>query len=90
MRRSIYEKIVCTEEQYNSIYDRIDQMDVLAEEYVPSEEDFVEICENLNEYMLFLIWIDETGVSTEDNQEMRKRINRLIKDYLVIKECDTD
>ena len=65
-------------------------MDVLAEEYVPSEEDFVEICENLNEYMLFLIWIDETGVSTEDNQEMRKRINRLIKDYLVIKECDTD
>jgi hypothetical protein len=83
-------KIVCTEEQYNSIYDRIDQMDVLAEEYVPSEEDFVEICENLNEYMLFLIWIDETGVSTEDNQEMRKRINRLIKDYLVIKECDTD
>lgn len=83
-------KIVCTEEQYNSIYDRIDQMDVLAEEYVPSEEDFVEICENLNEYMLFLIWIDETGVSTEDNQGMRKRINRLIKDYLVIKECDTD
>lgn len=83
-------KIVCTEEQYNSIYDRIDQMDVLAEEYVPSEEDFVEICEYLNEYMLFLIWIDETGVSTEDNQEMRKRINRLIKDYLVIKECDTD
>ena len=83
-------KIVCTEEQYNSIYDRIDQMDVLAEEYVPSEEDFVEICENHNEYMLFLIWIDETGVSTEDNQEMRKRINRLIKDYLVIKECDTD
>lgn len=83
-------KIVCTEEQYNSIYDRIDQMDVLAEEYVPSEEDFVEICENLNEYMLFLIWIDETGVSTEDNQEMRKRINRLIKDYLVIKECDSD
>ena len=83
-------KIVCTEEQYNSIYDRIDQMDVLAEEYVPSEEDFVEICENLNEYMLFLIWIDETGVSTEDNQEMRKRMNRLIKDYLVIKECDTD
>ena len=83
-------KIVCTEEQYNSIYDRIDQMDVLAEEYVPSEEDFVEICENLNEYMLFLIWIDETGVSTEDNQEMRKPINRLIKDYLVIKECDTD
>ena len=83
-------KIVCTEEQYNSIYDRIDQMDVLAEEYVPSEEDFVEICENLNEYMLFLIWIDETGVSTEGNQEMRKRINRLIKDYLVIKECDTD
>lgn len=83
-------KIVCTEEQYNSIYDRIDQMDVLAEEYVPSEEDLVEICENLNEYMLFLIWIDETGVSTEDNQEMRKRINRLIKDYLVIKECDTD
>lgn len=83
-------KIVCTEEQYNSIYDRIDQMDVLAEEYVPSEEDFVEICENLNQYMLFLIWIDETGVSTEDNQEMRKRINRLIKDYLVIKECDTD
>lgn len=83
-------KIVCTEEQYNSIYDRIDQMDVLAEEYVPSEEDFVEICENLNEYMLFLIWIDETGVSTEDNQEMRKRINRLIKDCLVIKECDTD
>ena len=83
-------KIVCTEEQYNSIYDRIDQMDVSAEEYVPSEEDFVEICENLNEYMLFLIWIDETGVSTEDNQEMRKRINRLIKDYLVIKECDTD
>ena len=83
-------KIVCTEEQYNSIYDRIDQMDVLAEEYVPSEEDFVEICENLNEYMLFLIWIDESGVSTEDNQEMRKRINRLIKDYLVIKECDTD
>lgn len=83
-------KIVCTEEQYNSIYDRIDQMDVLAEEYVPSEEDFVEICENLNEYMLFLIWIDETGVSTEDNQKMRKRINRLIKDYLVIKECDTD
>lgn len=83
-------KILCTEEQYNSIYDRIDQMDVLAEEYVPSEEDFVEICENLNEYMLFLIWIDETGVSTEDNQEMRKRINRLIKDYLVIKECDTD
>lgn len=83
-------KIVCTEEQYNSIYDRIDQMDVLAEEYVPLEEDFVEICENLNEYMLFLIWIDETGVSTEDNQEMRKRINRLIKDYLVIKECDTD
>lgn len=84
------QKILCTDKQYNSIYDRIDQMDVYADDYVPSEEDFKEICENLNDYMLFLIWIDETGISTNENEGMRKRINRLIKEHLIIKEDDGD
>ena len=83
-------KIICTEEQYNSIYDRIDQMDVMADEYVPSEKDFIEICENLDIYMLFLIWIDETGYETEENEKMRKRINHLIRNNLIIKESDVD
>lgn len=80
------DKVICTEEQFNYLYSLIDLMEYTADEFVPSEEELREIGENLAEYMTFLIWIDETGIETKENSAMRKVINKLIREQLVIKE----
>lgn len=79
-------KIIITETQLSNLYALIDEMEDTADEFVPSEDELKEICDNLAEYMTFLIWIDETGIETPENKTMRKLINKLIREQLIIKE----
>lgn len=73
-----------TEEQLSNMYKIFDNMDLKANDYVPKKDELDEIMDNLVEYMKFLMWIEETGYETEENKDMRARINKIIKDELNI------
>ena len=56
-----------------------------AGEYVPSEEELDSIIPRLDgALILFLLWIDETGIITDENKEMHKKIRDLLNECLII------
>lgn len=66
-------KIVCTYEDYDKMCEKFRIMRFQAEDYAPTLWDFSEYIEkNPAKYIDFLIWIDVTGITTEENKEARK------------------
>ncbi len=62
-----------------------DQMDYRADDYCPTKEEIEEeIIPNLEKYLPFILWIDETGFDTEKNRSNRKIINDLLKNNMEI------
>ncbi len=58
---------------------------IKADTYCPSPEEFDEIIDkNLPKYMPFLLWIDETGFTTAENEERREYLRRFIYEKLIV------
>ena len=76
--------VKCTADILNQMYDTFDAMDYKADDYVPTEDELKEICENLPEYMPFLLWIEETGETTEENETIRSIIKSIILKQLEV------
>lgn len=74
--------ITCTYSQLDDMFETFDQMKHRAEDYVPTEKDMETILADLPKYLSFLIWIIETGEETEENETMRKVINRIIRNNM--------
>ena len=72
-------KIVCTYEDYNKYAEVFEHMSFKALEYVPDLETIKKIIvPNLPEYILFLLWIDETGYETKENAKIRRLLKQII------------
>lgn len=76
--------VKCKQSVLDKIYDTFDVMDYTAEDYVPTQEELVEMCKDIGTYMPFLLWIEETGEDTEENVEIRSIIRSVIKRQLAI------
>ncbi len=70
--------IIISYDDFDTLCEKIADMDMKAEEYMPEEEEFEEIEKNFPEFFKLLIWIDSTGEVTEDNKEMRRKIKDII------------
>lgn len=80
-------RIVCSYDDYDHLEEIIQKMIFKADEYVPTMEELKkEIEPNIGEYIKFLLWIDITGIKTEENELERKEIQRLLREYLVLVE----
>lgn len=74
-------KIVCTYEDYDKMCEKFRIMRFQAEDYAPTLWDFSEYIEkNPAKYIDFLIWIDVTGITTEENKEARKMVRKFLMD----------
>ena len=82
--------VSCSYDMLEDIYNTFDAMDYKAGEYTPAEEDLKLILENLAEYLPFLLWIDETGIETEENAEIRHSIREIIKTRLNLFENEVE
>ena len=61
----------------------IDKMNFPAFEYCPTIEELKLIVQNPEKYAPFLMWIDETGYDTEENQEARAIIRAYLNNYVL-------
>ena len=78
-------KIVCTYEDYDKMCEKFRIMRFQAEDYAPTLWDFSEYIEkNPAKYIDFLIWIDVTGITTEENKEARKMVRKFLCENLVL------
>lgn len=78
-------KIRCTFDDYDQICDIVGRMYFRANEYTPTMEELRNIVEpRFEKYMLFLIWIDETGETTDLNRGERAEIRRILNRNLVL------
>ncbi len=68
----------------DNLYEFFDNTNYTADEYVPTVEEMKVIANNLDEYVEFLFWIEETGIETEDNEEIRHLISIILKKYVDI------
>lgn len=78
-------EVECDYETYDRLVDCFSNMEYQAGEYVPDEADMDRYVEHGDgSYMDFLIWIMETGVETEENRFMRRRINAYLREHLTL------
>ena len=82
-------RIRLTYDEFDEMLEVFDAMDFTAGEFVPSDERISEIKKRFSEgkakrYLLFLMWIEETGVTIPENKEKRKIISKLLKDFVEI------
>ena len=64
-------------EKYCSFFDR---MDMKAEGFSPDTEVIrKEVIPNLEDNIIFLMWVDETGFETESNRESRAMVREILK-----------
>lgn len=79
------ETIKITWRQFEKICDTFDHMYFTADNYCPTKEEIVIYA--LNDWKtnyLFLLWVEETGVETEENKEDRKFLSQMLRKYLSI------
>lgn len=81
-------KVNCSYSTLDDMYETFDKMDLKAGIYVPSVNDMKIITSNLAEYFPFLLWIEETGIETPENAEMRRVIKNIIRTRLNLTEED--
>ncbi len=75
-------KIYCTFSDYEKFCEVFEAMYYKANCYVPTMEEITErIQGNEEEYILYLLWILETGEETEDNRECRQKIRELVNKH---------
>ena len=85
-------KIVCTYEDYDKMCEKFRIMRFQAEDYAPTLWDFSEYIEkDPAKYIDFLIWIDVTGITTEENKEARKMVRKfLCKNLVLVDSLETE
>ena len=81
------QKIYCTYDDYDKYMDLFQKMNSKAMDYVPEKKEFINtILPNLSNFIVLLMWIDETGFETEENKEMRTLIRRTLTSTLELVE----
>lgn len=76
-------------DQYDEILAIFDSMMFKAYEFMPSFSDLYKIKEELEnglgaEYVIFLMWLEETGIETEENKKERHFLKGIIKEHIEI------
>lgn len=57
-----------------------------ADTYCPTPEEITEIISgDLGRYLPFLLWIDQTGITTEENKDRREYLRSYLYNTMVIK-----
>ena len=80
-------KIVCTYDDYDKFLEVFQKMNFKALDYAPTKSEMINtIIPNIENYLLFLLWIDETGNTTEDNKEVRDLIRKTLISCLELEE----
>ena len=69
-------------DDFDLLCDKIGELDMKADEYMPEPEEFREIENNFAEFFKLLLWIDATGDATEENKETRRRIKNIINNNI--------
>ena len=65
--------------------DVLDKMVYRADDYAPTVTEINHIIiPNFSHFYKLLIWIDQTGVETKENQESRKMIRTILNKKLVL------
>lgn len=83
--RLMDETIYMSFDEFCNICEQIDAMERKAESYCPTEDDIIfRMLDNLDVYIEFLIWVQETGFTTPENEKDRKYLNKFLEEYLVI------
>lgn len=80
-------RIICSYDDYDRLEEIFERMSFKADEYVPTMDELKnEVEPNIQKYIKFLLWVDLTGIKTEENSLERKEIQRLLREYLVLTE----
>ena len=77
-------KVMIKGTELDKLYETFENIDFRAGEYVPEPEQLQLMVQNLTQYGIFLMWIDDTGDITAENQDMHDIISSVIKKYIVI------
>ncbi len=77
-------KIVIKGSDFDKLYEVFDDMDFRAYEYVPTIEELKYMIQDLVNYGVFLLWLDDTGDITEENEAAHELISDVIKHFIII------
>ena len=78
-------KIKLPWKQFEKYCEIFDKMFFTADTYCPTKEDLiVKAMTDWKNCYLFLLWVQMTGIETEENKEDRQFLNNLLNKYLEI------
>ena len=69
-------RIICSYDDYDCLEEIFERMSFKADEYVPTMDELKnEVEPNIQKYIKFLLWVDLTGIKTEENLLERKGLS---------------
>ena len=78
-------KFVISNRIYEKYCSAFDHMELKAGAFCPDLEVIHrEILPNLEDNIVFLMWVEETGIETEDNKKSRAMVREVLKNCLTI------
>ena len=84
-------KIHCTYADMEKYYTAFENISFLPYDFTPTMDQLEnEICPNIEQYVVFLLWIDEMGVRTQENELEHNEISNILKHCLILLEDDVD
>lgn len=77
------EKVYIKGKDFDSLYEAFENV-IPAYTYTPTIDELKIMVKDLKKYAVFLMWIEDTGETTADNEEVHSIISAIIKKYIVI------
>ena len=77
-------KVIISGDDFDKLYGAFEKIKFRADTYVPTKAELKGMVQDLETYAVFLMWLDDTGEVTEENEEMHTIISSIVKDYIII------
>lgn len=80
-------KFTCSFQQFDEICETMQRMDYHAGPYAPAARELMERVEpELEAFILFLLWVNETGFETDENRMPRRIIREILRTHIELYE----
>lgn len=77
-------KVMIKGSDMDKLYEAFDKMEHSPEDYTPSIKELKKMVLELPKYAIFLMWLNESGERTNENEQQHDIIEHIIRNYIVI------
>ncbi len=80
-------KFTCSFQQFDEFCETMQRIDYHAGPYAPTVRELIERVEpEIETFIMFLLWVNETGFETDENRMPRRMIGEMLRTHIELYE----